>query len=167
MRPTLDELATERDAFIDNPGTDPDYDGICDEIGHDEDEDEKDLNTRWFDHVMDLFREMSGTGTITVHRRISVEDPDAFISSVGDRPLGCSWSWDEESASCDYHPETNHEHEVLLTAQAPVRSVCWQDSMVQHFGHPHEREIVVEGIVRDLVITLEGRVLVRIGEAQA
>jgi len=167
MMPTLDDLAAEREAFIDNPGTDPDHDGICDEIGHDEDEDGRSLNARWFDHVLATFRKMARTGSITVHRRISVEDPDAFLSSIGNRPLGCSWSWDEESASCAYHPEANHEHEVLLTAQAPVTSVCWQDSMVQHFGHPHEREIVVEGMVREIVVTLEGRILARMEEAEA
>ena len=167
MMTTLEDLAAEREAFIDNPGTDADYDGICDEIGHDGDEDARSLNARWFDHVMTLFRDLSGTGEVTVHRRISVEDPEAFVSSIDMRPLGCSWSWDEESASCDYHPEADHEHEILLTAQAPETSVCWQDSMVQHFGHPHEREIVVEGPVRDLVITLEGRVLARIREAEA
>lgn len=167
MMPTLEDLAAERDAFIDNPGADADYDGICDEIGHDEDEDEKNLNARWFDHVMTRFRELSEAGEMTVHRRISVEDPETFLSSIGSRPLGCSWSWDEESASCDYHPEANHEHEILLTAQAPEISVCWQDSTVQHFGHPHEREIVIERNERNLVITLGGRVLARMQEAEA
>ena len=163
---TIEELAAKRDEFVDNPGTDPDYDGIVDEIGNEE-EDTRTLNALWFDHVMNLLREISRSGIVTVYRRISVKDTDEFLSSIGRRPLGCSWSWDEESASCDYHPEANHEHEILLTAQAPETSVCWQDSMVQHFGHPHEREIVIEGNVRNLVIALGGRVLARMQEAEA
>lgn len=166
MTGTIDDLAAKRDEFVGNPGTDPDYDGIVDEIGNGE-EDTRTLNALWFDHVMTRFRDISRSGTVTVYRRISVGDTAEFLSSIGRRPLGCSWSWDEESASCHYHPEANHEHEILLTAQAPLSSICWEDCMVQHFGHPHEREMVVEGQVRDLIVTLEDRVLGRMTQAEA
>lgn len=168
MTAPLHELASERDEFIINPGTDPDYDGILDEIGGDDRNDEEgEINGQWFDHVLDRFRALSASGHITVHRMISVPDIDAFLSSIKTAPLGSSWSWDEDCASCEYHPEANHEHEILLTAQAPCSSVHWQDSMVQHFGHPHEREIVVEGPVRDLRIMVDGKSIARLDAALA
>ena len=163
---TLGRLASMRDEFIENPGTDPDYDGIVDEIGE-RNEGTGELNARWFDHVIGRFREISAGGSVTVHRRISVPDVEAFLDTATERALGCSWSWDEECASCDYHPEANHEHEILLTAQAPLGSVCWSDCMVQNFGHPHEREIVIEGPVDDVRVTLDGREVARLGRATA
>ena len=168
MTDHLRGLDLQRDDFIENPGTDPDYDGILDEIGgEDRDDAEGDINARWFDHVLNLFRTMSASGSLTVHRRISVADIDAFLASIDTRPLGSSWSWDEESASCEYHPEANHDHEVLLTARAPCTSIHWEDSMVQHFGHPHEREVVVEGPVTELTVIVEGRRIARLETATA
>ena len=83
MTDHLRGLDLQRDDFIENPGTDPDYDGILDEIGgEDRDDAEGDINGRWFDHVLNLFRTMSASGSLTVHRRISVADIDAFLASI-------------------------------------------------------------------------------------
>lgn len=164
---TLQDLKSRRDEFIGNPGTDPDYDSIVDEIGAGDNETEQQIHARWFDHVIDRFSDLSSEGSMKVHRMISIEDVSSFISTCSDKPLGSSWSWDQEAASCEYHPEANYENEIMLIAEAPVTSICWQDCMVQHFGHPHEREIVIEGPVCDLRIILEGKEVARIQAANA
>lgn len=170
MKANLSSLISRRDEFIKNPGTDPDYDGILDALGRDDDgnsETTEELNAKWFDHVASLLQEKSATGHIKVYRRISVENIDDFLASIQNTSLGSSWSWDEDSASCEYHPEANHDHEILLTALAPLDSILWDDTMVQHFGHPHEREIVVEGKVVNLTVEYDDNIIHQVPTAEA
>jgi hypothetical protein len=154
----LAQLAQMRDEFIENPGTDPDYEAIL-ELLDIPDESEEEIHAAFFDAMMAQFVAISQSGAVRVYRCISVRDPKKFIASIGKRSLGYSWSYDEESASCEYHPEMNHEHVIMLVADAPVASIDWEQTMVQNFGHVDEHEICVAGPVNNLQVILDGQVI--------
>lgn len=122
---SLEQLAAMRDEFIVNPGTDADYDQILDQLEMSGDEEAEEINAAFFDDRMAHYRQIAATGSVKVYRCISVRNLAKFIASINKRPLGCSWASDEESASCEYHPEANHDHEIMLVAQAPMSSIHW------------------------------------------
>lgn len=163
----LHALAVMREEFIDNPGTDADYDGIHGEMPFVEGIDEYAVHAAFFDHMMARFSSISREGKVRVHRCITVADLDEFIRSIGRRPLGSSWAWARDGASCHYHPEANEDHEIMLIADAPCNSIDWESSMRQNFGHPHEREIVVDGQVHTLKVEWNGVIVHQAEDAVA
>lgn len=164
---TLEMLASQREEFVSNPGTDPDYESILDYLGMDGDEDVADIHGAYFDDLIAHYKKISAKGSVRVFRCISVKDVQRFIASLDRRRIGQSWASDRESASCDYHPEANHEHEILLIADAPETSICWEGSMVQNFGWPDEHEIVVDGPVHNLQVIYDGKIVHRASIARA
>lgn len=154
---TLRGMIAVKDAFVAEPGCDTDDDGISwavqDKI--DDASSEEEMLSAYFDYLVDRFSEIMrrNNGSIPVFRVITVKEIERFIDSVhAGKPLGLHWSFEQDSASADYHGGPNHQHEIILCAHVKEHDVCWASTFQQNFGHQHEQEVVVVGPVFDMAV---------------
>lgn len=139
------QIEPHRDAMLAcSLGTDIDLNDIAEELSIDIEDAE--LERRWFDLCVARLREVFSSGTATLYRAISVDDPGTFLTATKTgKPPGCCWTWDRDCATTSLHGGSWKKHDILLTAKVTADAVDWPTTFQQHFAHPSEREVRVDG----------------------
>lgn len=127
-----------REAFIDDPGCDPDLDTIETELGRPGLTD-RELLSAWVD--MEILR-LGGRKLITVHRHLTVRDFDEFVAAAADGDdVGDHWSDNPETWShyCDAFGSN-----VRITGSVSAEEIDWFTTFQRRLAFPAEREIVCD-----------------------
>ena len=146
---SIAEIKQDREAMLAcSLGTDIEYNDIIEELPEHKSCDEAKIAQHWFDWCVKNLQQTFLGGTATLYRAIAVEDIKAFIAATTDGAnLGNCWTWDKYCASTRLHGGDWKPHDLLLTCTVSPDAIGWATTFQQHFAHPCEREVFIEGQV--------------------
>lgn len=139
LPPGLYEFMQAKNAFIRDPGCDPDIEEIAASLGHPDLPDDE-LVSMW----IDIQIEGISTGKVrSVFRHMTVHDFEAFVSHAsGGGAIGDHWSDNPDTWS---HYSDALGCNIRIEGVVPTESIDWFTTLQRRMAFPAEREIVFEG----------------------